>query len=403
LGSRSGRFSVVGIRIIARATGTLPAMAKEFLLPDIGEGLTEAEIVRWLVAVGDVVTIDQLIVEVETAKTVVEIPSPFAGTMASLGAPAGTTVEVGTVLFTVAAEGDALSEPSAAVATDPLPQSTKPTSQARATTASPAVSASPKAKAMPIVRKLAEERGIDISKISGTGPGGTITRADVEAAEAPPSIAGVLVPLTQTRRAIADHMARSWAEIPHVTVQADIRAEELIAARGAGDTRFSIEAVVASKVLPLLKDFPDFNAQFSANGVLQRTEYHLGFAVDTEAGLMVVVLKNADQLTNEELDSEFSRLAAAAQNRTATLDELTGQTFTISNIGALGGGHGTPIIPIGTTAILSIGRALTTPVVTDGKLGIGMVAPIDLSYDHRVIDGGLGQRFLGSVVTALET
>ena len=374
----------------------------DFRLPDIGEGLTEAEIIQWFVAVGDDVRVDQIIVEVETAKTVVEIPSPFAGTIQSLIAPAGATIEVGSVLFTVAGEGDVPSDTTKALVATPAQQSPNTPPKPATAPLSQAVDRAPKPKAMPIVRKLAEDRGIDLSTVRGTGPGGTITRADVEATPVPTSVQGDLVPLTQTRRAIAEHMARSWAEIPHVTVQADIRAEKLIAARGTGDTRISIEAIVASSVLPILKEFPDFNAEFSTEGVLQRTEYHLGFAVDTEAGLMVVVVKNADQLSNEELDTEFSRLAAAAQNRTATLEELTGQTFTISNIGALGGGHGTPIIPIGTTAILSIGRALTTPVVTEGKLDIGMVAPIDLSYDHRVIDGGLGQRFLSSVVSGLE-
>lgn len=388
-------------------------MAQEFRLPDIGEGLTEAEVVRWLVSVGDIVTVDQLIVEVETAKTVVEIPSPFAGTVVSLEASEGATIEVGSVLFTIASDRET---PAARTRSASAPASVEPALAAAASAKPPLVQQAqsptatpphphgkpPRTRAMPIVRKLAEERGIDISDIVGTGPGGAITRSDVEEAEMKPSVAGELVPLTQTRRAIAEHMARSWAEIPHVTVQADIRAEHLIAARGEGSDRVSIEAVVASKVLPLLKEFPEFNAQFSADGVLHRSDYHLGFAVDTEAGLMVVVVRDADRLTMEQLDSEFSGLASAAQDRTIMLDEVSGQTFTISNIGALGGGHGTPIIPIGTTAIMSIGRAITTPVVTDGKIDIGMVAPIDLSYDHRVIDGGLGQRFLGSVVRSLE-
>jgi pyruvate dehydrogenase E2 component (dihydrolipoamide acetyltransferase) len=189
-------------------------MAKEFLLPDIGEGLTEAEVVRWLVSVGDVIAVDQLIVEVETAKTVVEIPSPFAGTIASLGAPEGATVEVGSVLFTVASEGDGRSEPTALATSAPVAQPAEPASTPTPRTES----AEPKAKAMPIVRRLAEERGVDLASIVGTGTGGTITRADVEAAAAPSPTAGELVPLTPTRRAIADHMARSWAEIPHVAV-----------------------------------------------------------------------------------------------------------------------------------------------------------------------------------------
>ena len=134
-----------------------------------------------------------------------------------------------------------------------------------------------------------------------------------------------------------------------------------------------------------------------------RLHVDLGFAVDTEAGLIVVVVREADQLSTSELATEFERLARSAHERTITLDEITGQSFTISNIGALGGGHGTPIIPLGTSSILSIGRAKEQPVVEDGELAVGLVAPVDLSYDHRLIDGALGQRFLNDLLTSLET
>jgi pyruvate dehydrogenase E2 component (dihydrolipoamide acetyltransferase) len=255
---------------------------------------------------------------------------------------------------------------------------------------------------MPVVRKLAADRGIDLADVVGTGPGGSVTRSDIEGFTPAEAAAGDLERLSPTRRAIADHMAESWRTIPHVTVQAEIRAEALLAARTASENPLSIEALVAERLLPLLKDFPDFNATFMGDSVLHRTEYHLGFAVDTDAGLIVVVIDNADDMTTAEIHDEFTRLAAAARDRTLTMDEVTGQTFTISNIGALGGGHGTPIIPVGTTAIMSIGRAKAQPVVVDNSLEVGIVAPIDLSYDHRVIDGGLGQRFLGTLTAALE-
>ena len=378
----------------------------EFRLPDIGEGLTEAEIIQWFVAVGDTVTIDQAIVEVETAKTVVEISSPYTGTVSRLGAQPGDIVEVGDILFVVGEETPSPQIDESSPAADSTPSPAK-TESAPAAMAKPASSPKAAPKAMPIVRKLAKERGIDLSQVTGTGPAGSITRADLDAhtgtspTEGLP--AGDLVSLTPTRRAIAEHMAASWREIPHVTVQAEIRAEGLITARGDGEERLSVEAVVASRLIPLLKEFPQFNARFTTDGVLHRSEIHLGFAVDTEAGLMVVVVRNADEKTTEEIDTEFKRLAAAAIDRTIKADEVSGQTFTISNIGALGGGHGTPIIPLGTTAILSIGMANPTPVVVNESLDIGLVAPIDLSYDHRVIDGGLGQRFLSASVTALES
>jgi pyruvate dehydrogenase E2 component (dihydrolipoamide acetyltransferase) len=376
----------------------------DFRMPDIGEGLTEAEIVQWHVTVGDTVDVDQIIVEVETAKTVVEIPSPYSGVITGIVSQPGDTVEVGDVLFTIgAADGVA---PETADAQHGAGDS----GQAMADRGQRTGDSGPRTegegdpvssvKAMPLVRRLAAERGIDLATISGSGPGGAITRSDVESAEQAPPIDGELIPLSATRRAIAEHMSRSWREIPHVTVQADIRAESLLGEMKSSGN--ALEACVARRLLPVLADFPDFNAAFSDAGVVHRTRRDLGFAVDTEAGLMVVVVRDADSKDAANLSAEFTDLATRAMNRTIGLNEISGQSFTISNIGALGGGHGTPIIPIGTTAILSIGRATQQPVVEDGALTIGTVAPIDLSYDHRVVDGGLGQRFLAATVAALE-
>lgn len=386
----------------------------DFHLPDIGEGLTEAEIVQWFVAVGDEIAVDDAVVELETAKTVVEIPSPFAGTVTHLAAGPGATVAVGVVLFSVEPDGvpptgDAPSASNDSIGgTSALGRAS--TEGSASTVASEGygrpVTADddPPIRAMAIVRKLAADRGIDLASVTGTGPDGAITRADIEAFSSTPSDPpGELVALTPTRRAIAHHMTLSWHEIPHVTVQAEFRAEQLLSARRTGATTLSIEAVVATRVLPLLDEFPEFNARFTERGVLLRSDRHLGLAVDTEAGLVVVVVKHATDLTTEAIDTEFRRLTDAARNRTITVDEVMDQTFTISNIGALGGGHGTPIIPHGTTAILSIGRARETAVVVNGEIEVGLVAPLDLSYDHRVIDGGLGQRFLSAVVDALES
>lgn len=381
-------------------------MSHEFRLPDIGEGLTEAEIVTWHVEVGDEVAVDQLIVEVETAKTVVEIPSPHAGTIISLGGGPGAVIAVGAVLFVVSSDdAHRAAAPGPATDTTPEPGPTgtlPPPTQRPVRTETPVrarLSQGP--RAMPVVRKLAADRGIDLAEVTGTGPGGSITRSDVENFTATDAPQGEMVRLTPTRRAIAEHMAEAWRTIPHVTVQAELRAESLLAARATDGERLSLESIIAERALPLLKEYPDFNATFMDDAVLHRTEYHLGFAVDTEAGLVVVVIHDADQMTTVEIHDEFTRLAAAAKDRTLTMDEVIGQTFTISNIGALGGGHGTPIIPVGTTAIMSIGRATSQPIVVDGSLAVGLVAPVDLSYDHRVIDGGLGQRFLGALTDAL--
>ena len=258
-------------------------------------------------------------------------------------------------------------------------------------------------RAMPIIRKLAKQRGIDLATVTGTGAGGAITRTDIDGAvDSAPKVE--LVPMTSKRRAIARHMAESWATIPHVTVQADARAENLLAARDLPDgTTLSLESVIGVVVMPLLRRYREFNAVVQGDAIEYRQQCNLGIAVDTEGGLMVVVVRDADSLSIGELDDEIVRLARAARDGGLSPDEAVGQTFTISNIGALGGGHGTPIIPLGTSAILSIGRARKAAVVQEGTLAVGLVAPIDLSYDHRLIDGGLGQRFLSDLVTALES
>jgi pyruvate/2-oxoglutarate dehydrogenase complex dihydrolipoamide acyltransferase (E2) component len=349
---------------------------------------------------------------------VVEIPSVFAGTITSIRASAGDTVEVGDVLFVI---GEAAGEETSEVRIQnsesiegeagsrkpdagPPAQESEPSPIAGAKSGkrkAESVAARPSSvKAMPLVRRLADERGVDLTAVTGTGPGGSITRADVESAQPAVPIDGDLIPLTATRRSIADHMSRSWREIPHVTVQAEIRAESLLAEMKV--TGNALEACVARRILPVLHDFPDFNAAFTEQGIVRKSRHDIGFAIDTDAGLMVVVVAGADDKSVDELSTEFGELATSARDRTIALDQITGQTFTISNIGALGGGHGTPIIPIGTTAIMSIGRAKQQPVIEGGELTIGMVAPLDLSYDHRVIDGGLGQRFLSTVVSALE-
>lgn len=365
-------------------------------MPDIGEGLTEAEILNWYVEVGETVEVDQILVEVETAKTAVDIPSPFTGTITSIHFKEGETVEVGDILFIV--DGTA---PDSTV--DPVGPPTKSKPAKTAVTSAEPMRSSGRPRVMPIIRKLAGERGIDISTMVGSGPGGAITRGDLDTESGASEPATNPRALSRTRRTIADHMTESWRTIPHVTVQAEMRAEELMSRRASDSQKMlPIEALVAEAAIPLLQAYPEFNSAFVDGGMTVRPHVNLGFAVDTEAGLIVVVVKNADELSTSALGVEFERLARSAQERTIALDEITGQSFTISNIGALGGGHGTPIIPLGTSSIVSIGRAKEQPVVDDGELAVGLVAPVDLSYDHRLIDGALGQRFLNGLVASLE-
>ncbi len=370
-------------------------MANEFRLPDIGEGLTDAEIVAWHVDVGDEVAIDQVLVEVETAKSVVDITSPFAGTLLFRGGESGDIVEVGAVLFVVGEAGEAWAPDTRAAA------------EAASTTAPVRVVGSDESvRAVPAVRKLARDSGVDLSAVIGSGPGGAITRDDVLAAATGQAAPAERVAMTRMRRTIADHMARSWREIPHVTVQADVDAGRLLAAYGVlrerSEKSIPLEALLAQAVLPLLLEYPEFNATVEDGTVVLKRHYDLGVAVHTDDGLVVVVVRAADALSVPALSEAIVQLAQSAKKRKIAPDEATGQTFTISNIGALGGGHGTPIIPWGTTAILSLGRAQEAPVVRDGAVTIARVAPLDLSYDHRVIDGAVGQQFLGALVEAIE-
>ena len=478
-------------------------MAREFRLPDIGEGLTEAEIVRWLVAVGDHVAADQPIVEVETDKAVVEIPSPYAGVVISHGGAEGEVVAVGSVLVTIGEPGEMSATPPAPapaeeasdteVETTPEPSRPEPAPIVGTLSEDAEIlavdvgdlSAAPVAiKALPVVRKLARENDVDLEDVVGTGPGGRITRADVESAMStpaavaatppaapaettqPPSspshpqphhaVSGVFVgaghgisdddqeptpptpmpepaaepvsepaaepvsepvsepaagederrPMSRLRRTIAANMAKSWAEIPHVTTFEDVDATRLLQVRRALGERHGnkipLEALVIKAVLPALDAFPEFNASIDGDDLVYHAARDIGIAVDTPEGLMVAVIKGAEQRSVLELAAEVRRLGEGARERSLTPAELSGQTFTVSNIGAVGGGHGTPIVPYGTVAILSIGTARLRPVVYEEDLAIAPVMPLSLSYDHRVIDGAVGRRFTALLLENLE-
>lgn len=404
-------------------------MAHEFRLPDIGEGLTEAEIVRWLVAEGDQVEVDQPVVEVETDKAVVEIPSPYAGTVLRHGGSEGDVIAVGEVLVVIGDELEAAAPQPVSdlhqAETEPAPIVGTLSEEAEAivTEAEPAEVAATRVKALPIVRKLARDHGIDIESLQGTGPDGRITRDDVEAAiarkegaakeapEAIPAPAPVVGeeerrPITRLRRTIAANMVRSWSEIPHVTAFEDVDATRLLEVRSALGERYGIkipmEALVVRAVLPALKAFPELNATIDGDDLIVHGAHHIGIAVDTPDGLMVAVIRDADSKGVLALAEEVRRLGEGARARSLSPDELRGQTFTVSNIGAVGGGHGTPIIPHGTTAILSVGRAREKPVVYDGDLVIAPVMPLSLSYDHRVVDGASGRRFMAVLIENLE-
>ena len=381
-------------------------MAFEFHLPDIGEGLTEATIVAWRVPVGGSVGLDEPMVEIETDKAVVEIPAPRAGVVLHHGAPAGATIAVDSLLVVIGEAGESWSPRADAAPATPR----RTGGEARPIVGDleevmPVVAAgSGDPRALPLVRRLAATLGVDLDTVRGTGPGGRILRSDVEAAgrSAGPT---ERVRLSPTRLAIARHLTRSWQEIPHVTTFAKANPGALFAARSRLATATEpvpLEALLIRAVVPVLAEFPEFNASLDGEHLVLRKHYDIGVAVDTAEGLMVAVVRAADTRDVAGLSAEIVRLAAAARARTIAFTDLRGATFTISNIGAVGGGYGTPIIPFGTTAILSVGRAEEKPVVRAGAIWIGRELPLSLSYDHRVIDGAKGRAFLAGVIDAIE-
>jgi pyruvate dehydrogenase E2 component (dihydrolipoamide acetyltransferase) len=453
-------------------------MAKEFRLPDIGEGLTEAEIVRWVIPVGGKVAIDETVVEVETDKAVVEIPSPYGGVVLHHGAAEGGIVEVGEILVVVGtadeswppSEADATTDAGGPQPDDPEAAVDKPEAveandpeqvdEGVEEVADPQPEAAPmvgtlseeaeelpsrateltrvitEVKALPLVRKLAKDLGVSLGDIEGSGPDGRITREDVIAAAeeqtggpvdmppAPtlppvPSVPGddqptvpagtraesERRPLSKLRRTIAANMAASWSTVPHVTTFDEVDATRLMAMRSAlgrrHDTKIPLEALVIKAVSPVLTAYPEFNATLEGDDLVVHGRHDIGIAVDTPDGLLVAVVRNANRRSVLALGEEVRRLGEAAKARKLAADELTGQTFTVSNIGAVGGGFGTPIVPPGTVAILSVGRAVDKPVARDGRIEIAPLIPLSLSYDHRVIDGGLGRRFMAMLLENL--
>ena len=376
-------------------------MAHEFLLPDIGEGLIEAVVIRWLVPVGGEVGLDRPLVELETDKAVVEVPAPRAGVVLHHGAAEGDTVTVGSLLAVIGEAGEPW-EPTPTgehLASDLVPPPPLVGTLEEA-------GSGPAMAVLPAVRRLAADTGVDLSTVVGTGPGGRITRADVEAAGEDPAGDYERVPLSLTRRAIARNLTRSWQEIPHVTTYGEADAAHLLRKRAelasAARDAVPLEALLIRAIVPVLAEYPMFNATLQGDDLLLHKRWDIGFAVDTTEGLMVAVVRSADLLGTYELARKVVDLAASARDRSIAAADLRGATFTLSNIGAVGGGFGTPLVPYGTTAVLSIGRADPRPAVRGEKVVVARRFPLSLSYDHRVIDGALGRRFLGAVAEAIE-
>jgi pyruvate dehydrogenase E2 component (dihydrolipoamide acetyltransferase) len=354
-------------------------VAYEFKLPDLGEGLTEGEIARWLVQEGQEIAEDDPLVEVQTDKTTVEIPSPAGGKVARILVEEGQVVAVGTVLVVIGEDGAGPAEEEQPRAEPPPQQRAGPDTA--------------KVRATPLVRKVAQELGVDLGTVEGTGPQGRITEEDVRRAGTGPS-EGRREPLRGVRRLIAEHMARAHREVPPVTWVEECDF-------GAIDLKLLVPTVLKTAA-ETLKDFPELNARLEGDEIVYLDRYDLGFAVQTDRGLVVPVVRACDSRSIDELDAEVRRLADAAREGTLKPEELRGSTFTVSSAGKLAGLFQTPIVNHPEVAILSIGRVAERPLVRDGEIVARPVGYVALTFDHRVVDGARAAEFGLAVVRRLE-
>jgi len=407
-------------------------MPLEFKLPDLGEGLTEAEIVRWLVKEGDRVSRDQPVVLVETDKAQIEIPSPRAGTVGKLLAADGEIIKVGQVLFVILEEGEELEEvqhrPSVGVVgeLEEAPEEEEKKKEKKPVSPRPARKGKP--LATPVARKMAKDMGVDLASLTGTGPEGRITKEDVrkaaetkvpvkqaeeKAEERPREAFGPVerIPLRGLRRTIAHTMAKSKYTAPHATAMdtadvsllAKIREKEKQRLIEAG-VNLTFTPFVMKAVVIALQEHPFLNASFDEEGeeIILKKYYNIGIATDTPDGLMVPVIFNAGAKSIAELARDVQQLSEKARNRRVDLAELKGGTFTITNYGSIGGYFGVPIINYPEVAILGMGRITEQPIVVKGKIEIRKILPLSLSFDHRVVDGAEAARFVNTVIDHLE-
>jgi pyruvate dehydrogenase E2 component (dihydrolipoamide acetyltransferase) len=423
-------------------------MPKEFRFPDVGEGITEGEIVKWLVKEGDRVKQDQPLVQVETDKAVVDLPSPYVGAVVRLHGKEGDIIKVGDVLVTIAETGEAQKTPAAPVKKDsgsvvghveeaPEETESEPLALPGRTrgvgaSALPGPAAGSKGMesqmndvlAVPAVRSLAKELGLDLTGVKGTGPGGRVTRQDVEKAAASRQTTGkggkgtsdlygevVEVRVRGLRRSTAKHMseaARVIVPVTHmdeadITALEEIRTQQKEAAQKNG-VRLTYLPFVIKALIAGLKLHPFLNATLDMDKdvIVLKKYYNIGIAVDTPDGLMVFVIKDADQKSILDLAKVLNDLTQKAHDRTISLTDLKGGTFSITNYGVIRGIHGTPVINYPEVGILGIGRITDRPVVKGGQIVIRRILPLSLTFDHRVVDGADAARFMNVIIHRME-
>ncbi len=408
-------------------------MSLEFKFADLGEGITEGELVKWLVKVGDQVKEHDPVAEVETDKAIVEIPSPYSGAVETLNYAEGDVVHVGDVLMTFTGAGEAAAAPAEQEA---LPE------VAEKEAASPAVPTPTRpsgmhlpALASPHTRRLARELGVDIEQIKGSGTGGRVTDEDVRRGQETERSEKAAVkhiikssadealsvemfskwgeierkPLNSTRRHIAQHMVQAQlltAPVTHIDeadvgdlVDVRMQMKEKAAKKGAKLTYlpFMIRAVQTG-----LRDFPTLNATILGDEIIYKKYINIGFAVETEEGLLVPVIKNVADKSLLDLAVELQELSDRARSRKIDLADLKGNSFTITNLGSIGGRYFTPIINYPDSAILGFGQSYEKPVVRDGQVVVRPVMSLNLTFDHRIADGATAAQFVNHVKERLE-
>lgn len=430
-------------------------MATEFRLPELGENIESGDVLKVLVSVGDIITPNQPVLELETDKATIEVPSPFRGTVKSVHVKDGEKLQVGGLILTVEESGEAPAVEKEEAKAEALPTVEKklerppefrpepapaPQPAAAVAVSPPALAAAEPqvareaAPAPPSVRRLARELGVDINEVAGSGPGGRITEEDVKAhvcltmttpAAVRPSAATAPVPLPDfskwgeierkpmraVRRKTAEHLSYAWSTIPHVTHfdKADITELEQLRKRReskaeSGGTKLTVTAIAVKVVALGLKIFPQFASSIDMPRaeLIYKKYCHIGVAVDTDRGLLVPVVRDVDKKNILELSAELALLAEKARNRRVTPEDMEGGVFTISNLGGIGGTNFSPIVNSPEVAILGIARARVEPLFVNGMFQPRLMLPLSLSYDHRVIDGADAARFLRWVAEALE-
>lgn len=411
-------------------------MSVEFKLPQLAEGIDSADVAQILVSAGDTIEAGKIIMELETDKAVMELPCPHAGQISKLLVKAGDTVKTGQVLLTIEASGasnGAAAKPAAPAASAPssstpakspapaAPAPSKPAPQTAVATAPARSTSDLPIAAGPATRRLARELGLQLERLRGTGPGGRITQEDVArayAAQQGGGGGGIVAPplpdfsqygavtsqaLTKLQKTSANNLAAAWQLIPHVTQHdlADITETEAARKRfqeavGKGGAKVTMTAVAMKAVVAALKAFPNFNSSIDlARGeVILKSYYNIGIAVDTPNGLVVPVIRNVDQKSILDLAAELTEVAEKARNRKLEIKDMQGGTFTITNLGGIGGTAFTPIVNYPEVAILGMSRSFHQLQLVDGQVTQRLMLPLSLSYDHRVVNGADAARFV---------